>query len=205
LVRVLVVAALTILLFPFNSQAQDSPQTWEQGFDFRNTSGYVVDPPGSTYVLSTTAYPTTVSGVTFGWANTGLVQARDRSTMVDARLAGINYVNNGSPAKFYVDLPSPGMYNLSLAMGDEGYPQCWTQCQVQFLDGGTVVATVNGGQEGWGYFYDATGKNWSAAAWPGSNSATLVTMSGTRLTVVVGTNNNTGDITTIAYLGSMVG
>jgi len=28
-----------------------------------------------------------------------------------------------------------------------------------------------------------------------------VTMSGTRLTVVVGTNNNTGDITPIAYLG----
>ncbi len=202
MVRVLVVAALTILLFPFNSQAQDSPQTWEQGFDFRNTSTYVTDPAGSTYVLSTTGYPTSRNGVTFGWANTlQVAYARDRSMMVDPRLAGMNAGSNGAPAKFYVDLPSAGTYNVSLAMGDEGYAQCWTQCQVQFLDGSTVVGTVTGGYEGLGYFYDATGKNWSAVAWPASNSPTLVTMSGTRLTVVVGTNNNTGDITPIAYLG----
>ena len=73
------------------------------------------------------------------------------------------------PANFFVDLPSAGTYNLSLAMGDAGYSECWTQCQVQFLDGSTVVGTVRGGVEGLGYFYDATGKNWSAMAWPGSN------------------------------------
>ena len=43
---------------------------WQQGFDFRATSTYVTDPPTSTYVLASTAYPTTVNGVTFGWANT---------------------------------------------------------------------------------------------------------------------------------------
>ena len=188
--RAIVFATLSVLLSLSCAQAQ----SWEQGFDFRATSSYVTDPPSSTYVLSTTAYPTTVNGVTFGWANTALVGAEPQHDSGCA--AGRDELSEQRmPAKFYVDLPSAGMYNLSLAMGDEGYAQCWTQCQVQFLDGSTVVGTVNGGVEGLGYFYDATGKNWSAAAWPGSNSTAAVTMSGTRLTVVVGTNNNTGDIT----------
>ena len=120
-------------------------QTWQQGFDFRNTANFVKDPPGATYVLSTTAYPTTVNAVGFGWTNPSLVEARDRSTGVDPRLAGINYAVNGSQVTFYVDLPAAGTYNLALAMGDEGYTQCWTQCQVQFLDGSTVVSTVTEG------------------------------------------------------------
>ena len=33
--------------------------SWQQGFDFRNTSTFVTDPAGDTYVLPTTAYPTT--------------------------------------------------------------------------------------------------------------------------------------------------
>jgi len=117
---------------------------WQQGFDFRNTSTFVTDPPGDTYVLSTMTYPTTVNGVTFGWTTPNLVQGRDRSTSVDPRLAGINYVSNGAPATFYVNLPSPGTYNLSLAMGDDGYEQCYTQCQVQFLDGSTGWPQLRG-------------------------------------------------------------
>src|SRR5271157_2562078 len=171
------------------------------GFDFRNTSTFVTDPPGDTYVLPSTTYPTTVNGVTFGWTTPNLVQARDRSTSVDPRLAGINFVSNGSPATFYVDLPSAGSYNLSLALGDEGYSQCWTQCQIQFLDGSTVLATVPGGPTNYGYFYDAKGNNWSAANWPTSTVSQQVTLVGTRLTVVVGTNKATGDNTPIAFLG----
>ncbi len=174
---------------------------WQQGFDFRNTSTYVSDPSGDTYVLSTNAYPTQRNGVTFGWVKTSLVQARDRSTKVDPRLAGINYVNNGSPATFNVDLPAAGSYNLSLAMGDDGYEECYTQCQVQFLDGSTVLATASGGASNAGYFYDAAGNNWSAAAWPGSNLSQQVTLTGSRLTVVVGTSKATGDLTPIAFLG----
>src|SRR5271165_243173 len=174
---------------------------WQQGFDFRNTANFVTDPPGDTYVLSTTAYPTTVNGVTFGWVKTSPVQGRDRNAKLDPRLAGINFVTNGSPATFYVDLPSAGTYDLSLAMGDAGYEQCYTQCQVQFLDGSTVLATVMGGPTKAGYFYDAQGNNWSAAAWPTSSVSQQVTLTGTRLTVVVGTNKATGDYTPIAFLG----
>ena len=174
---------------------------WQQGFDFRNTPTFVTDPSGDTYVLSTTAYPTKGNGATYGWVKTSPVSARDRSTSVDPRLAGINYVNNASPATFQVQLPSSGTYNLSLAMGDDGYTQCTTQCQVQFLDGSTVLATVTGGSTNAGYFYDAKGKNWSAAAWPGSNLSQQVTLAGSLLTVVVGTGKATGDNTPVAFLG----
>ena len=81
---------------------------WQQGFDFRNSAGYLTDPPGDTYVLATTAYPTKGSGVTYGWVKTSLVNARDRNAKLDPRLAGINYATNGAPATFYVDLPSAG-------------------------------------------------------------------------------------------------
>ena len=172
-----------------------------EGFDFRNTANFVTDPPGATYVLSTTAYPTTVNGVTFGWVKTAPVRARDRNAALDPRLAGINFVSNGSPATFYVDLPSPGTYDISLAMGDASYLQCGVQCQVQFLDGSTVLATVIGGPIGAANFYDATGKLWSAANWPSDNLSQQLTLAGTRLTVIVGTSKATGDNTTVAFLG----
>src|SRR5271165_2573146 len=181
--------------------AGNAAASWQQGFDFRDTATFVTDPVGDTYVLPTTAYPTNGSGVTYGWVKTSLVGARDRNAQLDPRLAGINFAHNGSPATFYVDLPSAGTYNLSLAMGDAGYQQCYSQCQVQFLDGSTVLATVTGGPTKAGYFYDAKGNNWSAAAWPTSNVSQQVTLTGTRLTVVVGTNKATGDYTPIAFLG----
>src|SRR5262249_36903333 len=59
---------------------------WQQGFDFRNTANFVTDPLGDTHVLPSTAYPTMVNGVTFGWTNTRLVQGRDRNAAVDPRL-----------------------------------------------------------------------------------------------------------------------
>ncbi|MGA8877277.1 MAG: hypothetical protein WB555_17195 [Candidatus Korobacteraceae bacterium] len=175
--------------------------TWRIGFDFRNTQNYVTDPAGDTYVLASTAYPTNFNGTNFGWQNVALVQARDRSTTVDPRLAGINYAFNGTPATFSVDLPASGTYNLSLAMGDAGYQQCSIQCEIQFFDGNTLVATVNGGLTRLGYFYDAQGHNWSAAQWPTMNLSAEVAISGSRLTMIVGTNNDSGDLTPIAFLG----
>jgi uncharacterized membrane protein len=174
---------------------------WQQGFDFRNTATFVTDPSGDTYVLPTTAYPTKASGVTYGWVKTSVVSGRDRNANLDPRLAGVNFANNGAPATFYVDLPSAGTYSLALALGDAGYQACWVQCQIQFLDGSTVLDTVTVGSTSRGYFYDAQGNNWSAAAWPTSNLSQQVTLTGTRLTVVVGTSKTTGDDTPIAFLG----
>ena len=44
---------------------------WEQGFDFRGTAGYVLDPPGDTYVLPGTIYPTTGPLSTYGTLASG--------------------------------------------------------------------------------------------------------------------------------------
>src|SRR5271165_4022374 len=174
---------------------------WQQGFDFRNTSTFVTDPSGDSYVLPTTAYPTKNNGVTFGWVKASSTQGRNRNASLDPRLAGVNFANNGSPATFYVDLPSAGSYNLSLALGDAGYQACWVQCQVQFLDGSTVLATLTAGSTQLGYFFDAEGKNWSAAAWPTGNLSQQVTLTGTRLTMMVGTSKSSGDNTPVAFLG----
>ena len=197
----LLTATTTFAQSPDGSLASPASGSWQQGFDFRNTAGFVTDPPGDTYVLPSTAYPTEGSGVTYGWVNTLSPQGRDRISSQDPRLAGINFVANGAPATFYVDLPSAGTYNVSLAMGDAGYEQCWVQCQIQFLDGSTVLGTLTKGLTNENYFYDAQGNNWSAAQWPANNLTQQFTLSGTRLIVVVGTSHSTGDFTPVAFLG----
>ncbi len=126
---------------------------------------------------------------------------RNRDNTIDPRLAGVNYVYNGSPQAFYVDLPAPGTYNVALAMGDAGYPQCAVRCQIQFLDGADVLATLNSGPTNLGYFYDMQGNNWSESQWPTMNVSQQLTLTGTQLTVLLGTSQYTGDTTPIAYLG----
>ena len=174
---------------------------WAIGFDFRDTLNYVTDPPGDTYVLPTTAYPTNFNGVNFGWTNVTLIQARDRNNQIDPRLAGMNFASNGSPGTFYVDLPASGTYNVSLALGDAGYQSCTIGCQIQFLDGSTVLRTIAKGSNNSGYFYDAQGNNWSAAKWPTNNVSLEVAIAGSRLTMVVGSSQGNGDYTPVAFLG----
>src|SRR5215472_14297524 len=160
---------------PGQANSLAGPIGWQQAFDFRESQSFVQDPPGSTFVLASTVYPTSYNGTTYGWENRCL-WASDRSTTVDPRLAGANYATNGKPASFYVDLPHPGTFNIAMAMGDGGSLQCkGGGCQVQFLDGSTVLGTVTTGQIGAGYFYDATGLKWSAAQWPTKNQSKQVT------------------------------
>ncbi|MGB9253285.1 MAG: hypothetical protein WCC25_00475, partial [Candidatus Korobacteraceae bacterium] len=196
-IRLLVLSVVFIATIP-SASAQSG---WSIGFDFRDTTGFVTDPPGDTAVLPTTSYPTNYNGTNFGWTNINLVQGRNRSASVDPRLAGINFATNGAPATFYVDLPAAGTYDISLAMGDESYPQCWDQCEIQFFDGNTLLATITKGETNQGFFYDARGNNWSAMQWPGSNMIQQVTLAGTRLTMVVGTSHIEGAVTIIAFLG----
>ena len=174
---------------------------WQQGFDFRGSSNFVNDPPGATGVTLDTIFPTVGGLTTYGWSYTAVFQALNRNNSIDPRLAGTNQVTNGAPGQFYVDLPGPGTYSLSLAMGDAGWPACSVQCQVQFLDGSTVLATMTGGPINAGYFYDARGNSWSAAQWPANNVSQQVTLVGSQLTVQVGGSNYNGDSTEIAYLG----
>jgi hypothetical protein len=175
---------------------------WQKGFDFRATSGFVTDPLNATYVLSNTVYPTTRNGVTFGWTKTSnQLGGIDRTTAVDVRLAGINYMMNFvPPSTFVVDLPAPGTYQIMLAMGDASASQCPSGCKIEFRDGATSLFTLIEPGTTAGYFYDANGNNWPAAAWPASVTARTVTVSGTQLQILVGANSGKPDRTPIAHV-----
>ena len=138
---------------------------WQQGFDFRNTAGFVSDPAGDIRCAGDHGlsyerqWGDLRMGETPDWYKGGIaLRSRIRGWQ------GSTSPPTALPATFYVDLPSPGTYNMSLAMGDAGYQECWAQCQVQFLDGNTVVATITKGQTNQNYFDDARGNNWSGGS-----------------------------------------
>ena len=102
---------------------------WQQGFDFRATSDYVVDPPGAhSSVLPSDIYPTIGELATYGWQGGYRIAGSNEMKHIRDRLQGwrepTKFIFNVSPAAFYIDLPAPGTYNLSLAMGNDGYAQC---------------------------------------------------------------------------------
>src|SRR3989304_1265269 len=153
-----------------------------QGINFRATAGYVTDPTGTTYQTATTAnYPfTTPQGNNVGWEAALVGGTRDRSTTVNARLAGINYTAASATAKKYrFDLPAAGSYNVRVAMGDAGSSN-GAYCQL--FDNVTLLSTLvtdHTGTGAAGNFYDATDTLLTAAAWPGSNTAYAATFAST--------------------------
>lgn len=153
--------------------------TWDKGFNFRATSGYVTDGANETYVLSET-YPVPRNGVTFGWDATGSLQVRDRNAGLDRRLAGCHF--DTLQRTFRVDVLAAGNYSVRLALGDPTNPQT-VSCTVK--DGSTTLLTVGNTSVIAGSTVDATGTIYTDANWPASNTAVTVTMVGTALTVVV--------------------
>jgi hypothetical protein len=137
------------------------------GINFRNTSGYVTDPAGTTYCLPTDSYPTTRGGLTFGWS--GGPDGRDRDTGVDPRLAGLNFVNPSSGAYCRVDITN-GSIDVYAAFGDAVFDS-----GVEWIlrDGTTTFATITNGGSALtgGTFKDATSVTRSAANWPANNAA----------------------------------
>ena len=165
-----------------------------QGINFRATSGYVSDPTNTDYEIGTTAnYPrTTAQGNNVGWLDAPN-QTRNRSTGVDARLAGVHVNNAGSTnwKRYRVDLPSTGNYYVRVAQGDASFAQ---NTGIDLYDNtsslGTLVA-VSAGFTAGGEFYDATGvKRTSAANWVSSNAqAGPFTFSTTTLIVQLNGDN----------------
>lgn len=172
---------------------------WDKGFNFRQNAGFVTDGTDETYVLSAETYPTTRNGATFGWSTAPTGRA-DRNAAVDRRLAGIHFQgNSGTQITFRVDLNSATTYDISLAMGDEGFAQGYQYCQ--FLDDTTVKRTIDDtGGTAAANFDDATGVNRALADWPGSNVADSQTFSTTTFYLRVGSPSAQSNSTTIAHL-----
>lgn len=145
-----------------------------QGIDFRRTAGYVTDPANCDAELKTDGgsadYPwTTAQGNNVGWETASSYLGRDRSSGIDARLAGLN--SPGGSDDFRIDLPSAGNYKIGLGAGDASYANnvAW-----DLYDSGSSLGSLStGSTSGSGQFKDATNTEYSAANWP--SSQTLVT------------------------------
>lgn len=173
--------------------------SWDKGFNFRSTSGFVTDGTNETYVIGDD-YPVTRNGVTFGWTAKGLFDKRDRDSGVDRRLAGLNFnTNDGTQSTFQIDLPAIGDYTIRLALGDQSNPQGYQYWKL--LDNTTVLATIDdtNGTAG-AAFDDATGVQRITADWPTLNVAITQTFATTTLKVVIGSPGAQADSTTIAHL-----
>jgi len=154
------------------------------GINFRLTSGYVSDPTDTTYCIGD-AYPTTRAtvgtgqNVTFGWPSSLGANCRDRSTGVDARLAGQNQPTSNS--NFRIDLPAPGVWTVNLAVGDAAGVKTafW---DILDSDGSTVLASMADTLTTSGQWFDATGVNrTSSSDWVSNNASINVTLSGTTM------------------------
>lgn len=170
--------------------------SWDKGFNFRGSSGYVTDGANETYVLDTDAYPTVRNGVTFGWT-VNPSGGRDRYAGGDERLAGICFGNgNGT---FQVDLPAVGAYAISLGMTDTGSNQ--TASKIIVRDNGTALITV--GPHDWTNaincgptqnVYDATDTQFNGcAAWVSGQTPVTKVFGSTilQVTLEVATSNTT--------------
>lgn len=172
------------------------PGPW--GFNFRATLLAATDGPTESAVLGD-LYPTAFSnGLTGGWIDEP--EERDRNSGYDRRLVGVNQrTNDGVQKVFQVDLPSPGDYAITLALGDADNLQVYQYAQL--LDGVTPVLTIaDADGTTAGFFDDATGVDYDNATWPGSNTPVTITMAGSTLFVVIGSPDVQLGSTTLAHL-----
>lgn len=171
-----------------------------EGFNFRALLAFVTDGADEQFVDFITDYPTTAGGVTFGWT-VRPENSADRNAAIDRRLAGINYqTNDGTQGIFRVDLPAPGNYQISLALGDDGSTQGYQYAQI--LDNTTPVLTVNdsNGNSADHRWDDATGTEYTETTWPTSQTPVTCTFATTTLFLKLGTPSAQIDISTLSHL-----
>jgi hypothetical protein len=170
--------------------------SFPQGIDFRNTTGFVTDPTNCDPEIGTTAnYPrTTAQGNSVGWEDAIGANTRNRSTGVDARLAGLAFAtNSGGNKRYRIDLPN-GTYNLSLAFGDATTSGARISCQI--FDGATLLASFSDVSSGAGQWVDATGTvRTSSADWVSNNQSISITITSGILRVKIGTGTLSGNTT----------
>lgn len=176
------------------------------GYNFRATAGFVTDGPDDIDVLGgSDVYPQ--SGVVdFGWdAATGL-NTRDRDAAIDPRLAGINFINNTETfQRLFVANTGNGVFNVTLAIGDEDSGPTNSQAQICDVDTSNVVQSVlatpaNGVNIPITQWFDATGVlRTSVSDWVNNNAPLQVTVTSGRLGIRIGFVTNEVGATPIAH------
>lgn len=160
------------------------------GINFRATAGYVTDGANETYCLAET-YPVTRGGVTFGWDSSIVGNSRDRSSLIDRRLAGINFTNTVG-RYFQIDLPATGSYDAHCAAGDYSAAN---GANWDLRDDATAFVSLVADSVTAANYKDATDTTRSEANWPSQEAATNRTFASTtfklyvRAVAAVGQNN----------------
>jgi hypothetical protein len=150
--------------------------TTSKGFNFRNTSGYVTDNGNQVGVITTTTYPTvgSIGGqiVTYGWESVSTDMGRDRIATAPyvPRLSGLAQIGNGdalTEAVFRVDLPSTGLYAITIGAGDYSFGN---RAYFQIRDTSSALFSVGDTAVAQQYYADACGTvHTSAANWVANN------------------------------------
>ena len=189
-----------VLAVTFLASLRGLAQPFQQGFDFRNTATFVTDPPGTPMCYR--ARPIRRRSMAGHlWLGEDHAGARPGPQYRSGSAAGWDQLAQQRLSGDVLCRPA-GAGNLQPVAGDGG---CGLPSML-----GAVPGAVPRRHHGAGHgdrgnhsrlLLRCDGKNWSAATWPGSNLSQQVTLAGTRLTVVVGTSNNNGDYTPIAFLG----
>ncbi len=172
---------------------------FDQGIDFRNTSGFVTDPTNCTFEIGTTAnYPrTSAQGNTVGWEDALGANTRNRSAAVDARLAGIAFTANGTSKRYRIDLPSSGWYRITVALGDQSSAQ--TQ-SATVSDNTTPVSHIcSNAATSAAQFIDACGLlRTTVADWTSNEVSFVAFFSSTICRITIGDSGASGN-STIAH------
>lgn len=143
------------------------------GFNFRASSGYVTDTTGYSAVHDVDSVDYTYpkadfsNGVTAGYdGGSGTMRPRDRSSSVDARLAGKHFSNTATTINKWKIAITAGTKNVALAVGDAVYAV--DDDYIELFDDTAslgVLVDDSSGHPG-GQFYDAAGTlHTSAANW----------------------------------------
>lgn len=196
-----------LFLFAFFAPLSARAQWTTVGLNFRQTSGYVTDSTGETYVLGETSSTSRdivgpQGNVTFQWSTCGDC-VRDRSTGVGSRLAGIHFVDNSaaSPATFSLTLPQAGNYTICLALGDATNPQAYQKAEV-FDNVTSKFSVTDADGTSADHWDDANGTDRTSGTWaaPGAQCRSAVAFASTTLNLKLGATTSQSGSSTLSHL-----
>lgn len=186
---------LLATLFFILIASQGFTATWDKGFNFRGSSGYVTDGTDETYVIGD-SYPTTRNGVTFGWLTS--IGTQDNDSTVDRRLAGTNYSVPTGTATFQVDLTVTGAYDIRYADGSTAGSGQVDQ-HFKIYDNTSLLVTNTQSNVALDHYIDATNVDRSEADWPSLNAINTQTFATTTFKLTIG-DGTTGGYQILAHL-----
>lgn len=202
LLRLLLVLLIISLLVPPDSIAFRRT-TAELGINFRATDDYD-DPPGDGTNEEWSGgenTPKSLNGFSFVWNQDITPDSRNRDDSIDHRLVGLIFTDNTGDRQrtLTITLPFTGDATIRAAFGDA--TNATSYLYAQFRDNGTPFETrvdTNGTSSG--NFLDATGAEYSAANWPGSNTAITHTFTSTTFQLVIGSPDAQVGLSIMAHL-----